>query len=88
MYFAFKRIVLSRALLFQMRIASTVAIMYQKPFWIFSQRETQYTAWSHRPCPPVPSSEKHQKNDGRQVFLALIGELLDWPSAADGCGLL
>jgi len=30
MYFAFKRIVLSSALLFQMHVASMVAIMYHK----------------------------------------------------------
>jgi len=38
MYFAFKRIVLSSALLFQIRVASMLAIMYQKAIRIALRR--------------------------------------------------
>lgn len=53
-------------------------------FNFLSERNTAHDMDPVHQYPPVKSIKKRWQT----VFLALIGELLDWPTAAYGCGLL
>lgn len=58
------------------------------PIFLFSLREKHCIR--HGVMDPVHQYPlvKSLKKRWQTVFLALIGELLDWPTAAYGCGLL